>query len=295
MDDSPALRRRTAGNGQDLELSTALRMSPPPTAKAFAACLAFYFSRAFDSKRKLCDIFKFPAPVPAWAKKSDHLVELHTEADKVRYSVIPGDGIVAPLATSATSLDEVVSWMEHANRTPFCIPQAEGSTFDLLFVLKLANGAYIWVIMRVDPTTSDGGDLLKSLDDMSLFCDAENNVNSTLRKHAVELLNTSPTQANTSTSTVPTVLRAVAAFKNQLVLKERTENGSPAQASLSLDMFHKLTAALPRSGFVETVAANVLKRKHQAVDDEEGKGREKNGRLRSPSNLTRNGGRRRER
>ncbi|KAJ7217646.1 hypothetical protein B0H12DRAFT_330639 [Mycena haematopus] len=238
---------------------------PPPTAKAFAACLAFYFSRAFDSKRKLSDIFKFPAPVPAWAKKPATLVELHTEAAKVRYSVIPGDDtIVAPLATSATSLEEVLSWMEHAHRTPFCIPQAEGSTFDLLFVLKLANGTYIWVIMRVDPTASDGGDLFRSLDEMSLLCDAENNVDSALRTRAVELLNTSPIQTSTSTSTAPTVLRAVAAFNDQIILERRAGDGSPPQASLSMDTFHELTATMPLSGFAQTVVANLLKRKPEA-------------------------------
>ncbi|KAJ7217653.1 hypothetical protein B0H12DRAFT_1241679 [Mycena haematopus] len=272
----PPADERIEGTDGSWNYLTALRtLSPPPTAKAFAACLAFYFSRAFDSKRKLCDIFTFPAPVPAWAKRPATLVELHTEAAaQVWYSMIPGDNIVAPLATSAISLDEVVSWMEHANRTPFCIPQAEASTFDLLFVLKLAHGApFIWVIMRVDPTTSDGSDLFKSLDDTSLFCDAENNVDSALRKRAIELLNASPSQATTSRRTTPMVLRVVAAFNNQIVLEERTEDSSLAQASLCLDMFHQLTAAMPLSAFVETVVTNLLQRKHEATDDEEGERR----------------------
>ncbi|KAJ6487607.1 hypothetical protein C8R45DRAFT_929867 [Mycena sanguinolenta] len=241
--------------GKDAEYNylTSLQISPPPTAKAFGACLAFYFSRAFDSK--------FPVPVPAWAKRPATLVELHTAADEVRYSVTPDTGIVAPLATSATSIEEVVSWMEHSTRTPFCIPDTEGS--DLHFVLKLANGAYIWVIMRVDPTTSDGSDLLNLIPQ-------EYDDDSALRKRVVELLNMSPTQANmsTRTSTTPTVLCVVAAFENQIVLPDHPEKGSPAVASLSLDTFHKLTAAQPLSAFVETVAANILKRKREALDDE---------------------------
>ncbi|KAF7351458.1 hypothetical protein MSAN_01577900 [Mycena sanguinolenta] len=253
-------------SGVDYNYLTALEISPPPTAKAYAACLAFYFSRAFDSKHKLSDILKFPEPVPAWAKRPATLVELHTDDGKVQSSVIPDTGIVAPLAMSATSLEEAVSWMEHATRTPFCIPQAEA--FDLLFVLKLGNGAYIWVIMRVDPTTSDGGDLLKSLEETNLFCDAESDVDSTLHKRAVELLNTSPLQTSTSKSNAPTVLRVVAAFKNQIDLEDHPEKGSPPHASLALDKFHELTAAQPLSLFVETVAANLLKRKHEALDDE---------------------------
>ncbi|KAJ7217642.1 hypothetical protein B0H12DRAFT_330584 [Mycena haematopus] len=171
MTQEPSAEERMPGTDRIWNYLTVLQMSPPPTAKAFAACLAFYFSRAFDSKRKLADIFNFPVPVPAWAKQPATLVELHAEADKVRCSVIPDIGIVAPLATSAGSLDEVVSWMEHSSQTPFCIPEAETLTPDMLFVLKLEDGAYIWVVMRVEPTTSDGG-LVESLEETSLFCDA---------------------------------------------------------------------------------------------------------------------------
>ncbi|KAJ6487604.1 hypothetical protein C8R45DRAFT_993734 [Mycena sanguinolenta] len=266
MTRKPPAGERLLESGADYSYLTALQISPPPTAKAYAACLAFYFSRAFDSKHKLSDIFKFPEPVPAWAKRPATLVELHTDDGGIQHSAIPETGIVAPLATSAIGLEEVVSWMEHATRTPFCIPDAEA--FDLLFVLKLGNGAYIWVIMRVDPTTSDSGDLLKSLEETNLFCDAESDADSTLHKRAVELLNASPFQASTSKSSAPTVLRVVAAFENEIVLEDHPEKGNPPHASLALDTFHEVTAAQPLSAFAQTVAANLLKRKHENLDDE---------------------------
>lgn len=148
-----------------------LQQGPPTTAKAFSACLAFYFSRAFDAKPNLSDIFTFPAPAPpAWAKHPVELVGLHTAT-----------GTVTPLATSVSSLADIVSWMEHSSPTPFCIPAVEASTPDLLFVLKLKNGAYLWVVMQVTPTTSNGSDLLKSLEEVHLFCDAVCHMFSLLR------------------------------------------------------------------------------------------------------------------
>ncbi|KAF8169869.1 hypothetical protein K438DRAFT_1730060 [Mycena galopus ATCC 62051] len=258
---------------------TSIQTGPPPTAKAFAACLAFYFSRVFDSSRKLSEIFTFPAP-PPWADQSAELVELHAEGGNVRYSVIPTSDIVAPLATSATSLDEVVSWMEHSNpaRTAFCIPEAEAPTPDLIFVLKLADGAYIWIIMQVALTTSDGSNLLNCLEEARLFRGAESDADLTLHQRGIELLNTFPAKDRASESAAPPVLRVVASFQNQINLPKRIAASEvPAQASLCLDLFHKLTAELPPSDFVKTVVANLLKRKHEVIDDEKGKGRERKG------------------
>ncbi|KAJ7359778.1 hypothetical protein DFH08DRAFT_1038984 [Mycena albidolilacea] len=204
---------------------------PPSTAKALAACLAFYFSHAFNSSPKLCDVFTFPAPgpAPAWAKQSAQLVELHSDTGKLQCSEIPGGDHVGPLATSADSLSEVVSWMEHSNRTPFCTPAAEASTPDLLFVLKLEDGECMWVIMQVAPVKSDGSDLLESLKEERLFCDAisrgassisisgsilgwqEHNADSSLHKRVIELLNAPPAKGGPSTQRVPTELRVLAA------------------------------------------------------------------------------------
>ncbi|KAJ7888087.1 hypothetical protein B0H14DRAFT_3127378 [Mycena olivaceomarginata] len=218
-----------------------LQQSPPTTAKAFSACLAFYFS--------------------PWAKHPVELVGLHTTT-----------GTVTPLATGVSSLEDVVSWMEHARPTPFCIPAAEASTPDLLFVLKLKNGAYLWVVMQLTPTKSNGSDLLKSLEEAHLFCDADHNADSALHTRAIELLNAPPAKGGPSTRSAPTVLRVVAAFDTQFNLKNPKKGkgkAHPVHASLSMDMFHTIAAELKPADFVQSVVANVLKRKLEAVDDEQ--------------------------
>lgn len=70
----------------------------PHAAKTFAKCLAFYFLGAFPSKPKLTDIFAFPDPVPAWAKQTAELVEVHATED----------GQIAPLLSSVLILS--VPW-----------------------------------------------------------------------------------------------------------------------------------------------------------------------------------------
>jgi hypothetical protein len=137
----------------------------------FAKCLAFYFVHAFASKPKLSDVFTFTDPTKpllSWAGKSAELVELHPLDDDIPYSVISApDPPSGPLATSAGRLEEVVSWLEHKDRTTFCVP-ASGNP-DLLFALKLAGGSFVWVIVQATPSASDGVDLLNALDEEYLM------------------------------------------------------------------------------------------------------------------------------
>ncbi|KAK7044928.1 hypothetical protein R3P38DRAFT_2609283, partial [Favolaschia claudopus] len=127
-----------------------IKQYPPASSKAFASCLAFHFSRAFASNPTLSEIFTFADPVPVWAKQSAELVELHGRPGELRYSVASGDNSTGVLATSASSLDDLVSWLEHSNpdRTPFCVPQNPASP-DLVFYLKLEDGSYLSILMRV--------------------------------------------------------------------------------------------------------------------------------------------------
>ncbi|KAK7044915.1 hypothetical protein R3P38DRAFT_182698 [Favolaschia claudopus] len=157
-------------------LLACIQQTPPLTSKAFAACLAFYLARAFTSEPTLSDIFSFAVPIPAWAMQSAKLVMPNATSGVAPQSNTP----VAPLVTSAHSVDEVVVWMEHAHgdRTPFCIPASEALAPDLLFSLELSDGTEVSVVMRVSPAKSDGGDLLADLDDARLFCDSEHGVDS---------------------------------------------------------------------------------------------------------------------
>ncbi|KAJ7487284.1 hypothetical protein B0H11DRAFT_2409977 [Mycena galericulata] len=249
-------------------LST-LQRAPPQNGKTFAKCLAFYFPRAFASKPILSDLFTFADPVPAWAHETVELVDLHaSEGGNIRYSVISGSDGVDPLATSVDDLNEIVSWMEHEHRTPFCLPSRADP--DLLFIVKLSTGPFIWVVLQTTPSASDGSDLLVHFSEKQLFRDEERDPDLSAHKRAIELLNTSPTG---SKSYAPTVLRVVASFEDEIILKKRTTLATP-RASLSMDVFRKITV-VSSSEVVERMVGSVLGKRRESVDVSEGKGRPK--------------------
>ncbi|KAK7044912.1 hypothetical protein R3P38DRAFT_182479 [Favolaschia claudopus] len=255
-----------------------IRHYPPSSSKAFAACLAFYFSRAFASNPTLSEIFTFADPVPAWAEQSAELVELHGRPGELRYSVAASDNPTGVLATSASSLDDIVSWLEHTNpdRTPFCVPQAAASP-DLVFYLKLQDGSYLSIVMRVSAGFGDDENLLADLEEPNLFCDDEHGADSPTRRRAIELLSAaiSSKDVDVSESTTsgsdkasPRVLRVIAAFEEQIDADTLmpTEDGAPyAYAVLARKMFKRFSATVSPETFVRTVARNVLKRKHDSL------------------------------
>ncbi|KAJ7108417.1 hypothetical protein C8R43DRAFT_936860 [Mycena crocata] len=250
---------------------TMLQRYPPHTAKAFAKCLVFYFVHAFSAKPLLSEIFDFGKPVSTWAKQSVELVELHvTEDAQLRYSVVTPSDFSGPLAVSASNLDEVVAWMEHRHHTPFCLPVF--SNPDLIFVLKLADGSLMSVVVQSTPTATDGIELLGSLEQENLFCDEKGDPEAVAHKRAVELLNALPNDSGTYKSASPNVLRVVASFSDQIVLKTRTTKAAP-QASLSMDMFQQLAATVSSSEVVATVVANVLNKRKEQPEAGKGKGR----------------------
>ncbi|KAK7044957.1 hypothetical protein R3P38DRAFT_2881878 [Favolaschia claudopus] len=245
----------------------ALQRTPPPSSKAFASCLVFYFSRIFAFKPTLSDIFTFASPVPAWARQSVELLDLRGTSNSIHGSP----------ATSARNLEEVLAWLEHAS-TPFCIPAAKASTPDLLFLLRLKNGACMTVVMRLSSGDGDGAQLLADLEETRLFCDSETHADSSSRQQVMELLATlsdahglvDPPNLGKKRgrrkkkveSTPPPLLRVVAAFKNQidadtLPVASGTLPGS--QAVLSNETFQRFLSTLPPKTFVEAVAANVLR------------------------------------
>ncbi|KAK6992722.1 hypothetical protein R3P38DRAFT_2657436, partial [Favolaschia claudopus] len=253
-----------------------VQQSPPSSSKAFAACLAFYFSRAFASNPTLSDIFTLADPVPAWAKQSAELVELHGRPGELRYSWAPrrAEAPRSGRGLGASSLDDVVSWVEHTNpdRTPFCLPQIATSP-DLIFYLKLEDGSYLSIVMRVSAGNGDDENLLADLEEQRLFCDDEHSADSPTRKRAIELLNapissehvdvSESSTTGSSNLATPRVLRIIAAFEKQIDSDTLmpTEDAPPyAHAVLSKEMFEHFTAAVSPETFVQTVARNILKR-----------------------------------
>ncbi|KAJ7141999.1 hypothetical protein C8R46DRAFT_1360977 [Mycena filopes] len=242
---------------------TILQRDPPNSANTFARCLVFYFHRAFLSTPTLADIFMLPKPIPAWAKQSAELVELHMDGDgSMRYSAISTPDFPGPLATSANDLNTVISWMEHNSRTPFCLPGAMSP--DLMFILRLADGSFIWVVIQATTGDSDGDDLLACLEDDSLFCDEEQDPGRTSHNRAIRLLNGRPAGEASKT---PTVLRVVTAFEEQIVLKARAAKAGP-RASLSMEMFREVTTSITPSEVVASIVASVLGNTKATADPE---------------------------
>ncbi|KAJ7479798.1 hypothetical protein FB451DRAFT_1556620 [Mycena latifolia] len=177
---------------------------------------------------------------------------------------------VGPLATSAQGVGEIVPWMAHKDRTPFCIPAAPNP--DVLFVLKLADGSFLWVIVQGTPAMSDCSDLLAFLEEDALFCDGAHDPESSAHKRAFELLKAPPSGSDTSTNKTPTVLRVVASFRDQIELHGQSK---VVRASLALDMLQKLTAVISPSEIVESFVASVLGKRKEGPVVGKGEGRKK--------------------
>ncbi|KAJ7152455.1 hypothetical protein C8R46DRAFT_1121282 [Mycena filopes] len=250
---------------------TTLRRDPPTSSKTFAKCLAFYFSRVFEPALRLCDIFSFSTPVPNWAKQTAELVDLHAGDDGgARYSVVSGSDYLGRLATSAHGLDEIIAWMEHSHRTPFCVPASANP--DLIFALRLADASFMWIIVQAAPLSTDWSELLPPLEEENLFCDTGRDPDLSSHARALELLNSVP--AGTRIPKAPTVLRVIASLETQFILKGRTSKTAPL-ASLSMDMFRGQTAAITPDEFVASVVAGVLGKRKDNPELEQGKGKGK--------------------
>lgn len=116
-----------------------------------APYVALYLAHAFDGSRLLSDVFTFPDRSPSWAEQTARLVIIHPVKDvedlnttEVRSSEIWTSA--TPLAVRSKSYADTIAWLKHDISTPFCIPSSPNS--DLIFVLKLADGRLMWVVLH---------------------------------------------------------------------------------------------------------------------------------------------------
>ncbi|KAJ6605060.1 hypothetical protein B0H10DRAFT_607555 [Mycena sp. CBHHK59/15] len=141
---------------------TVLRSHPPLSSKAFVGLLAFHIAEAVDKGHKISKVFSFPhKPVPAWANQQAELVGLERTA---RYSDGASDEPFSsnPVAFIPDSLGDINSWLDGKAGPAFCLPFTPNP--DLLFVLKLADGSFVRVILHA--ATSDSaleGNKLKKI------------------------------------------------------------------------------------------------------------------------------------
>ncbi|KAJ6536553.1 hypothetical protein DFH09DRAFT_1178826 [Mycena vulgaris] len=247
-----------------------LRLNAPRTPQALSHCLVFYLTRVFSEPRPLAAIFDFPHKVPAWAKQSAQLVKFHRdESLEVGHSVVLHDDS-SPLATSAVSLEDTVSWLEHQHGTAFCLPSSSSS--DLLFALKLANGSFIWVALKAIPSTepiidSELKAAVSQLAAGSLFVDE--GAEPSLQARAIAAIHALPQRS--SKVGKHSLLRVVSLFPADLDLDRCVTMRSQDVAGLSLAALEGAEDEVSQPEFFDAIVAGVLagqKRKLPSGGDE---------------------------
>lgn len=137
----------------------------------FENYVAFCLDLIFSEKRRLNEVFKFHGTEPAWAKLDAEIVALHRPSlrgpDNVETGVASFFNLKAPSATlgvNAKSPEEVLSWLTHTNDTPspFCFPHWSMGP-DVVFILKLSDGSFIWVALQTKWSLGTNGNLAKKL------------------------------------------------------------------------------------------------------------------------------------
>ncbi|KAJ7750989.1 hypothetical protein DFH07DRAFT_745947 [Mycena maculata] len=130
----------------------------------FENYIAFLIANMFATLTPLEDVFDFPElQVPEWAKnKRARLVVLSKEvgSNEVFTSDFNWPGNAVASGQLGCSLDPVGTkeWLNHERKIPFCFPPNNMGP-DIMFVLQLEDGLYIWVAMQLkylsDPITMD--------------------------------------------------------------------------------------------------------------------------------------------
>ncbi|KAF7299387.1 hypothetical protein MIND_00888000 [Mycena indigotica] len=126
-----------------------LRRNIPQTSESLAHCLVFYLTQALGKGKRLNQIFSSLSGPPEWTQQPAELVRFHrTDSDEIAWSpVARGDfQSFRPLAYQATSVEDTLAWMEHRVGTAFCLPHS--SNVNLVFVIRIADGSFVWVILK---------------------------------------------------------------------------------------------------------------------------------------------------
>ncbi|KAJ6521346.1 hypothetical protein DFH09DRAFT_1425042 [Mycena vulgaris] len=247
-----------------------MRLNAPRTPQALSHCLVFYLTRVFSEPRPLATIFDFPHKVPAWAKQSAQLVKFHRDENlEVGHSVVLHDD-ASPLATSAVSLEDMISWLEHQHGTAFCLPSS--SSLDLLFALKLADGSFIWVALKAIPsaepvTDSELKTAVSQLAPDGLF--ADEGAESSLKARTIDALQA--LSQRSSKVGKHSLLRVVSVFPADLDLDRCVTKRSQDVAGLSMATLEGAEDEVTQPEFFNAIIAGVLagqKRKLPSGEDE---------------------------
>jgi hypothetical protein len=128
----------------------------------FENYIAFCLNLAFSQRLRLSEVFSFCGTPPAWANQEAKLVALHltelgeVEEGCVRHSEYFGPSVT--FGTNAKTTQETSAWLAHNSHAPLCFPHVSMGP-DLLFVVKLADGSFIWVALQAKYSLGKNGSL----------------------------------------------------------------------------------------------------------------------------------------
>ncbi len=137
----------------------------------FENYIAFCLDLIFSGKRRLNEVFTFHGNVPSWADLEAEIVALHRpnahgsddlETGVASFSNSKGPSVT--LGVNAQSPEAVLSWLAHTSEmsSPFCFPHRSMGP-DIVFVLRLSDGSFIWVALQTKWSRGTSGNLAKSL------------------------------------------------------------------------------------------------------------------------------------
>jgi len=133
----------------------------------FENYLAFCIDMAFSHRRRLNEVFAFLGSPPSWSGQEAELVALYNnnsldvdvDISTNQHFLFSGPSVT--LGTNAKSLDETSHWLNHKNHSPICFPHhAMGP--DLIFILRLADGSLIWVVLQAKYSGGKNGTLSRA-------------------------------------------------------------------------------------------------------------------------------------
>ena len=134
------------------------------SSNGFENYVAFCLGLAFSQRLRLNEVFSFCGSPPAWTNQEAELVALHlTELGELEAGCVRHDKLFGPsvtLGTNAKTTKETSAWLEHTGsvRAPLCFPHVSMGP-DLLFVLRLADGLFIWVALQAKYSLGKSGSL----------------------------------------------------------------------------------------------------------------------------------------
>ncbi|KAJ7746776.1 hypothetical protein DFH07DRAFT_1062943 [Mycena maculata] len=249
-----------------------MQLYQPTGPQTFLAALVIYITHAFAQGHPVSKVFSFPhSAVPVWAKQKAEVVALNRPHGRQTWHYVAAHSSAAMLATDPTSPDGLISWLEHDNSglPPFCLPSM-GSP-DLIFVLRLAEGTFIQIILQACATStiipnSKLREMIQDTDNANLFPFE----NPALHGRAIAALQVLPIGA--SATRRPPVLRVIASFPAPAQLKSATNKSTRGVAGLNTGVFKTLAAKIPASeileNMIEAVTGGKSDRKRSAVDSE---------------------------